>query len=308
MSSETTATTLTEMIRREAYAESQLFFAANQGVSQLVTKKDLSGQATLTARFPLYNAVTALAIGEASDFTTNSALDTTNSVDVAVSEHAIKFTLTDLMLGATVEEILSNRVASDTAVRVSAEAGVAGRAAAVALQALQDQDICALFSAFNSSTGDADGAITTTLLTDAIAQLNIDNIPRDRRSIVLHPFQWKTLMPSYDDASVFGVKGAEIIGSGVVGSIYGCLVFETSNIATATIGSSTCWPAAVMHATAIALATKGSMPMFETERDASLRAVELVGTGVWGQGEYRGGATTSGIGGAGVLLYSNSTI
>jgi hypothetical protein len=125
---------------------------------------------------------------------------------------------------------------------------------------------------------------------------------------VLHPFQWKTLLPTYDDASVFGAQGQQVVTSGIVGQLYGALIFETSNVATATISSSTCWAAGVFHPTAIALASKGSMPMFETERDASLRAVELVGTGVWGQAEYRGGATTSGIGGAGVLLYSNSTV
>ena len=42
--------------------------------------------------------------------------------------------------------------------------------------------------------------------------------------------------------------------------------------------------------------------------NASLRGFEVVATGVWGEAEYRGGATTSGRGGAGVYLYSNSTV
>jgi hypothetical protein len=308
MANETTTTTLTEIIRREAYAESALFFAAVQGVSQFVTKKDITGQQTLVARFPLYNSVSAAAIAENTDFTTNSALDTTNSVDVTVSEHAIKFTLTDLMLGATVDEILSNEASAATRKNVAAEAGIAGRAAAVALQERQDADITALFSGFNSSTGSNSGAITGTLLIDAIKTLNTNNIPKDRRVAVLHPWQWGTLLPTYDDASVFGAAGAQAVASGAVGQLYGALIFETGNVATATVSASTCYAAGVFHPTAIALAQKGGMPMFEAERDASLRAVELVGTGVWGEAEYRGGATTSGIGGAGVFLYSNSTV
>jgi hypothetical protein len=63
-----------------------------------------------------------------------------------------------------------------------------------------------------------------------------------------------------------------------------------------------------MHPSAVALAVKGPMPKMEAERDASLRGFEVVATGVWGEAEYRGGATTSGRGGAGVYLYSNSTI
>jgi hypothetical protein len=62
-----------------------------------------------------------------------------------------------------------------------------------------------------------------------------------------------------------------------------------------------------MHPTAIGLGIKGSMPMIEAERKASLRATQLVATGVWGEVEYRGQATTNGRGGAGVFFYSNTS-
>jgi hypothetical protein len=92
-----------------------------------------------------------------------------------------------------------------------------------------------------------------------------------------------------------------------VGTLYGTLVFETNNVTTATVSSSTVYAGAVMHPSAIGLGLKGSMPMIEAERDASLRATELVCTGVWGEIEYRGQATTNGRGGAGVYFYSNTT-
>jgi hypothetical protein len=62
-----------------------------------------------------------------------------------------------------------------------------------------------------------------------------------------------------------------------------------------------------MHPTAIGLGTKGSMPMMEAERKASQRLTQLVATGVWGEVEYRGQATTNGRGGAGVFFYSNTS-
>jgi hypothetical protein len=302
---ETTTTTLTEMVRNASWAQSAMYFAERPGIAGFVTKKDISGEATLVARFPIYDKVSALAIAEATDFTTNSAMDTSGSADATVSEHAIKMTVTDLTLGASVEDVMSPSNAV-TAKAIS-EGGAAGVAAAEALQRLQDQDICALFSAFNTSTGSNSGPLTQTLFIDAISVLNVQNIPTERRVAALHAKQWQALLPVFDDANVFGAQGAQIIGSGAVGTLYGALVFETNNIQTATVSSSTVYAGAIMHPTAVGLGVKGPMPQTEAERDASLRATELVFTGVWGEVEYRGQATTSGRGGAGVYFYSNTT-
>jgi hypothetical protein len=304
--SETTTTTLTELVRREAYADGVLYYAEKPGVANFVTRKDISGEATLTGRFPILDKVSAAAIAENSDFTTNSALDTSGTVDVTVSEHAIKYTITRLTLGATVEDMI--RPSEAVALRATEVGGVAGRVSAEALQRRQDQDITALFAGFNSSTGSNSGGITSTLFLDARAQLDIDSIPEDKRVAVLHPFQWKSLLPIWDDANTFGAQGAQIVATGAVGTLYGVLIFQTANVATATVSGSTVWAGALMHPDAIALTTKGPMPQYEIESDASLRAMEVVATGVWGEAEYRGGATTSGRGGAGVYLYSNSTV
>lgn len=305
MAAETTTTTLVEMLRNASWNAGQLYFAERPGVSGFVTVKDITGEDTLVARFPIYDKVSAAAIAEASDFTTNSALDTSGSADATVSEHAIKFTITDLSVGATVEDVMSpsNMVTQ----RAISEGGIAGRAAAEALQRLQDQDICALFAGFNSSTGSNSGPLTQTLFINGVTQLNIDNIPTDRRVSVLHAKQWQALLPIFDDANTFGAQGQEIISTGAVGTLYGVLVFETNNVQTATVSTSTVYAGAIMHPSAIGLGTKGSMPMIEAERDASLRATELVATGVWGEIEYRGQATTNGRGGAGVFFYSNTS-
>jgi hypothetical protein len=305
MTGETTTTTLTEMLRNASWNSGQLYFAEKPGVSGFVTIKDISNEDTLVARFPIYDKVSALAIAEASDFTTNSALDTTGSKDATVSEHAIRFEITDLSLNATVEDVMSPSNA--VSAKAVSEGGIAGQAAAEALQRLQDQDICALFAAFDSSTGSSSGPLTQTLFIDAVTQLNIDNIPDDRRVAVLHAKQWKALLPVFDDANTFGAQGQQIISSGAVGTLYGVLVFQTNNVQTATVSSSTTYAGAVMHPTAIGLGIKGSMPMIEAERKASLRATQLVATGVWGEVEYRGQATTNGRGGAGVFFYSNTS-
>lgn len=302
---ETTTTTLTKIIQREAYQAGVMYFAERPGVTGFVTKADLTGQNTLVARFPIYDKLSAAAIAENTDFTTNSALDTSGTVDVTVSEHAQRFILTDLALNATVEDAINpSDAVTQTAI---GQSGVIGRVAAEALQRIQDQDVCALFGALDSSTGSNSGPLTTTLLINGITTLNLNNIPTDRRVAILHSKQWQALLPAYDDSAQFGAAGDRILQTGAVGNIYGCLLFETNNVTTATVSASTVYAGAIIHPSAIALAQKGSLPMVEAERDASLRATEIVATGVWGEAEYRGGATTSGRGGAGVYFYSNTT-
>ena len=163
MANESTTTTLTEMLRNASWAQSQLYFHERAGLAGFVAVKDITGDETLTARFPIYDKVSASAIAEATDFTTNSTLDTSGSADAVVSEHAIKFTITDLSIGATVDDVMnpSNMVTQ----RSISEGGTAGQAAAEALMRLRDQDLAALFSAFNSSTGSNSGPLTQTLFT-----------------------------------------------------------------------------------------------------------------------------------------------
>jgi hypothetical protein len=306
MAGETTTTTLTEVIRQAAYAKSALYFAAKPGVAGTVASLDISGQPTLTARFPIYDSVDALAIAETSDFTTNSAVDTTGTVDVTVSEHAIKFNISNLSLGATVDDILANPSPQMTAA-AQAQGGIVGDMIAESLQRRQDKDLTALFAGFDSSTGSNTGALTTTLFLAAITTLDTNNIPEAPRVAVMHPFQWGSLRAALDDASVYGNEGQQIVSSGFAGRVYGVNIMSTGNVGTGTVSASTVWAAAVYHPSAIALATKGGVQV-ASEYDASTRAHEVVGVGVWGEAEYRGGATTSGRGGAGVYLYSNSTV
>jgi hypothetical protein len=86
---ETTTTTLTELVRREAYQAGVMYFAERPGVTGFVTKADITGQDTLTARFPIYDKLSAVLRDLGSDRLHDQlALDTSGTVDVTVSEHA----------------------------------------------------------------------------------------------------------------------------------------------------------------------------------------------------------------------------
>ncbi len=302
----TTTTTLIEAIRTEVIGATVLGFESRPGVSGFVTEADITGLKTLKHVFPILDNISAEAIAEGSDFTTTSTLDTSGSASATVSEHAVKSEINDLAIGATVESYTG---VTDGAVQTAAAAKAAtiGTMFARALIKRRDQDLTALFSAFNTSTGTNTGALTSALLTDAVALLDVNDIPGDRRVAVIHPTMFKPLVPVFDDASTFGAAGASIIKTGAVSMLYGAEIFRTTSVGTATVSGSTVYAGAIMVPSAIGLVSKGDVTRIEVERDASARKVEIVGTGVWGETEYRGGATTSGRGGAGVYFYSNTT-
>ena len=302
---ETTATTITETIRTETIGAAALYYDSTPGVTNFVTIADITGQPTNKHVFPIVDSISAAAIAENTDYTTNSALDTSGSANATVSEHIVKSTITDFSIaGSTV-----NWAGTPTGAQVSAasaQAATVGTMFARAIQKRQDLDVTALFSGFNSSTGDNTASLTAALFQDAVSLLDENDIPADRRVAVLHPTQWKKLIGVFDDASTFGMPGDEVVRLGITGMLYGAAIFRTTNVATATVSGSTVYAGAVMHQDAVGVVEKDGF-MVAVERDESLRAFEVVGVRKWGETEYRGGATTSGRGGAGVYFYSNTT-
>ena len=77
-------------------------------------------------------------------------------------------------------------------------------------------------------------------------------------------------------------KSNEALRAGFIGTLAGMPIFETSNIAnTGTAGD---YKGAAMHKDALAIAMMQDVKI-ETQRDASLRADEIVATSVYGVGE-----------------------
>ena len=290
MANETTTTTLTEIIQREAFQAASYAYQAVAVMPALVTRADLTGRPTLTARFPVFNKLVAEPVSEGTDYTTSQMLDTGSSVDVTVTEHVVRLMVTDLA-----EEAATLDMARVRGIQI-------GKAMAERV----DKDITALFGGFDSTAGDDDGSLTVSLFQQAVITLEKNNIPRPYYA-VLHPKQWGDLIGSLASYNTFGDVGQEVIKTGRVGRLHGVDIYITGNVATASVGEYTVYSGAVFNPEAIAYAFKGEIPSIEVQRDASLRAFEVIGTGVWGEAEYRGGSSADGIGGAGVNLYSNST-
>ena len=152
-----------------------------------------------------------------------------------------------------------------------------------------DTDLTALFGGFSTTVGSASTAMSAALIFQAVAKLRAAGVPGDGLNAVIHPqvaFDLKSGLTNTFANPNPGV-GNEALRSGLVGQIAGVNIFETSNIADSSgnnPGTTGDYKGAVFHSDALGLAMMQDLKI-ETQRDASLRADEIVATAVYGVGE-----------------------
>lgn len=267
MSNETTSSTISELYT-EIIAEAM--FVANEKslLRGLVKNYTISGGGK-SVEVPIYAAVSAAAVADATDLA-NTAINP-SSVTITASEVGIMTTLTDLARNSA-----SRNVGADI-----------GRLFGEAIAKKIDVDLIALFDGFSKIVGGADVAFSAAKLFEAVAELRNLAVPSSDLACVVHPYI------AYDMKSgvsnTFGAGsgattdiGNEAMRSGFVGTVAGVPVYESANISnTGTTGD---YKGAVFHRDALGLAMMQDLKL-ETQRDASLRADEIVATAVYGVAE-----------------------
>ena len=267
MADETTSSTISELYT-EIIAEAM--FVANERslMRGLVKNYTISGGGK-SVEVPIYAAVSAAAVSEAADLS-NTAINP-SSVTITASEIGIMTTLTDLARNSA-----SRNVGADI-----------GRLFGEAIAKKIDVDLIALFDGFSKIVGGADVAFSAAKLFEAVAELRNLAVPSSDLACVVHPYI------AYDMKSgvsnTFGAGsgattdiGNEAMRSGFVGTVAGVPVYESANISnTGTTGD---YKGAIFHRDALGLAMMQDLKL-ETQRDASLRADEIVATAVYGVAE-----------------------
>ena len=269
MANESTSSTLSELYT-EIVAEA-LFVASERSIMRPLVKNYAVTGGGKSVEVPIYSAVSAAAVSEASDLS-NTAIDPTSKT-ITCSEHGIMTTLTDLGRNSA-----PRNVAADI-----------GRLFGEAIAKKVDKDLTALFGGFSTTVGSASTAMSASLIFQAVAKLRAAGVPGENLSAVIHPqvaFDLKSGLTNTFANPNPGV-GNEALRSGLVGQIAGVNIFETSNIADSSgndPGTTGDYKGAVFHSDALGLAMMQDLKI-ETQRDASLRADEIVATAVYGVGE-----------------------
>jgi N4-gp56 family major capsid protein len=269
MANESTSSTLSELYT-EIVAEA-LFVASERSIMRPLVKNYAVTGGGKSVEVPIYSAVSAAAVSEASDLS-NTAIDPTSKT-ITCSEHGLMTTLTDLARNSAPRNV----------------AGDIGRLFGEAIAKKIDKDLTALFGGFSTTVGSASTAMSASLIFQAVAKLRANSVPGDNLNAVIHPqvaFDLKSGLTNTFANPNPGV-GNEALRSGLVGQIAGVNIFETSNMTDSSSndpGTTGDYKGAVFHPEALGLAMMQDLKI-ETQRDASLRADEIVATAVYGVSE-----------------------
>jgi len=163
-----------------------------------------------------------------------------------------------------------------------------------------DTDLTALFDGFSTAVGSGSTALTAALVFQSIANVRNAGVSMDGVSTVLHPMVAYDLKANLTNtfANANGNDLAnEALRNGFVGRLGGVPIYETTNVAND--GTAGDYKQGVFHRDALGLAMMQDLKI-ETQRDASLRADEIVATAVYGVGELNDSY--------GVELHSDSSI
>jgi len=264
MANESTSSTLSELYT-EIVAEAQ-FVASEKSIMRNLVKNYAITGGGKAVEVPVYAQVSAAAVAEATDLS-NTAIDP-SSVTITASEVGVMTTLTDLARNSA-----PRNVAADI-----------GKLFGEALARKQDADLTALFDGFSVTSGDGTAAISPAVIFNALSTLRANALPANESAVVLHPKIAYDLKSGLTNtfAGLDTETSNEALRSGFVGKLAGLNIFETSNIAnTGTAGD---YKGGAFHKDALAIAMMQDVKI-ETQRDASLRADELVATSVYGVGE-----------------------
>ena len=270
MANETTNTTLNDLISPMV---AEALFVANERsiIRGLVRNYNMPSNNGKVIQVPIYPTVSAAAVAEATDLS-NTAVST-NVANLTVSEVGIMTKLTALAMNTSESDVVRDL----------------GKLFGEAIAKKIDTDMTALFGTFTTTVGDASTALSASSIFNAVAQLRAAGVPGDDLACIVHPqvaFDLKSGLTNTFANPNPGV-GNEALRTGFVGQIAGVSVYETSNMADSSgnfPGTTGDYKGALIHKDAIGLAMMQDLKI-ETQRDASLRATEIVATAVYGVGK-----------------------
>jgi len=260
-----TTSTLTQELYANIVQSALYTLSENTVIRPLVRNYDMTGTPGLTAQVPIYPALAAGDLVEGTDLSSPTSFDTTSATITAL-EKGVLVTLTDLSKESASEDV----------------AAAIGRQIGDAMAVKVDTDLAALFSGFSSSVGSGAAELTVDDFFKAAAILRNNKAPGPYVSVV-HPYQAYQIKKQLTNAGATMSHNLSDVGNvalrdGFVGRLAGIDIFESTVISGDSAGA---YVGAVMAQDALGYMVKRAMRI-EEQRDASLRATEIVGSMAYG--------------------------
>lgn len=269
MANEATSSVLSELYAN--IVQSALYTLNEQTIIRpLIRQYDMTGTPGLTAQVPIYPALSASGVDDGTDLS-NTAFNTT-SKEITASEIGVMVELTDLAAESANEDV----------------AAAVGRQIGAAMAEKVDTDLAALFSGFSNTVNKTQAAVTVQDIFKAAAILKNNKADQNGAfACVLHPYQAYDLKNQLTNngatmSHALSDVGNSALLNGFIGRIAGVDIFESTVVTGGDSAGS--YYGAVMTQDALGMMLKRNMRI-ETERNASKRSLEIVGSMAFGVSE-----------------------
>lgn len=245
-----------------------LFVASERSIMRgLVKNYTLPPQSGKTVKVPVYGLQTAAALTEGTDLESANIVPT--SATLTVGEVGLMTAVTDLARMTSATDVVAD----------------VGRLFGEAIARKIDTDLTALFSSFSTNTvGNASTTISASSIFQAVAKLRQSGVPSQDIFAVLSPavaYDLKANLTNTFANPNAGIVQNEAMSMGFIGMLAGVPIYETANLANN--GTAGDYVGGVFHRDALGLAILEDITV-ETQRDASLRATEIVATAKYAKG------------------------
>ena len=270
MANETTTTTLTELVQA-SIGQARVVEVPGADLSDYVTRRPLEpGKGSAT--FPYYDEETMASVAEGTDLS-NTAFDTT-AVTITPGEYGLMTTLTDLA---------DRRSATQAGFDIG---NVMGEAYKVA----KNSAIYNLFDGFSTALGTTNVDITEALIQQAVATLRAKKAPGPLY-LACTPWVMEDLLGLYSSNTnnVADSIRNQAMETGTLPPIHGVTPLLVAGLPAGTSAGQideADTKTAIFSAAALGFVEEWDFNI-ETERDASLRATEIVATASFGVGEIK---------------------
>lgn len=263
-------TTINSELFTNLLAEAQFAAYENSIARQIVTPFDYPANAGKILQVPVYSAVTATGLTEA---TAPSAADTnTTSATITLAEIGTYFKISDMLRDSAERDVVADL----------------GMNAGMAIAEKMDNDVFALFNSFSNSVGTEDSAITVDNIFEAVATLRANKVVGPLAAVVSprQALQLKKELATTGGANLTASEiGSSVLRQYYIGSLAGCAIYESS-LVKRDLDTDTDTElnavGAVFAPTAIGHAMRGGISM-ETQRQAAERATDIMMSAVVGQ-------------------------
>jgi len=269
----TNTTTLNDLLP-QITAEA-LFVASEKSIMKgLVRNYTIPAGQGKQITVPRYPQVTAASLTEATAPTATAV--STDGATLTVSEVGIRATISDLSIQASSANVIAD----------------VGRLFGESIARKIDTDLMALFNGFSTQVGGAgvgggNTAATAALLFQGIAKIRSQGYDTSNDcAIVLHPNVYYDVASSITStfAAPASAVGNEALKSGFVGTLGGVPVYQSSLVPSADGSTTGDYGCGIFHKDSLGLAMMQDIKI-ESQREATLRGFDVVGSAIYGVGE-----------------------